>query len=172
MNTDLDWDFHVYYYIIHSSRVEEYSFSFWCQSRMLLQRSFSKSVALHVTICLLWQGGGISGCVWCRSCLSSVAELILKTEGAIHHPLSLWYKTSSPSVLKFLNKLSSPHTALILGRNWIPCKHLLSRSFLLLHICPLNSFLLCFLMKMCLQPSANMLKTPPVTLTCVSLLFP
>lgn len=108
INTGLDWDLHVYYCIIHFSRIEKYNFAFWWQSRMLLQGSFSKSVASHVTICLLWQGGGIPGREWRRSCLSSVAELILKTEGAICHPLRLRYKTWSPSVLKFLNKSHPP----------------------------------------------------------------
>lgn len=92
-------------------------------------------------------------------------QSILRSEGAIHHPLSLWNKTLLPSVLEFLNKFPPSHAALTLGRNWVPCKHLQSPSFSLLHICPVNYSLLCFLMNASAAVCRGA-KALPVTLTC------
>lgn len=98
-------------------------------------------------------GGGIPGRVWCRSCLSSVAEHPQKW-GSNPSPAQLVKKDLLPSVLEFLNKFPPSHSALALGRNWVPWTRLQSPSFLLLHICPLNYSRLCFLV----NASAKVLK--------------
>lgn len=88
---------------------------------------------------------------------------ILRSEGAIHHHLACETRLCCP--FGVFKQVPPSHTAIILGRNWVPCKHLQSPSFLLLHICPLNYSLLCSLM----SASAAVCwgaKALPATLTC------